>query len=188
MIVEVMKSQGFTLIELIATMVIAGILAAIAIPGFSRWLPNYRLKGAARDVYSNLQLAKMEAIKIRGECAVAFDLGNNRYQVVSGGTDRDYSTTGDNVVIKTVTLSDYKSGVGYGHGEATKKATTSGGTIGDDISFTGDTVVFNSRGMINDNAGGYVYIENERSASFAVGVWSTGLVVLRKWQNGAWVQ
>jgi prepilin-type N-terminal cleavage/methylation domain-containing protein len=188
MIEEVMKRQGFTLIELIATMVIAGILAAIAIPGFSRWLPNYRLRGAARDVYSNLQLAKMEAIKIRGECAVEFHPDDGSYKVVSGGADRIYSTLGDNVEIKTVTLSAYKSGVGYGHGEATEKATIGGGTIGDDISFNGDTVVFNSRGMINSNAGGYVYIENERDASFAIGVWTTGLVVLRKWQNGAWVQ
>ena len=178
-----MKTQdGFTMIELLVTVIVLGILTGIATPGFSRWLPNYRLRGAARDVYSNLQLAKMEAIKIRGDCAVAFHPDDGSYEVVSEGTD------GDNVVIKTVTLSHYKSGVGYGHGKATEKATISGGPIGEDISFTDHTVVFNSRGMINGNAGGYVYVENEKNASFAIGVWSTGLVVLRKWQDGVWVQ
>jgi hypothetical protein len=139
-------------------------------------------------VYSNFQLAKTEAIRIRGECAVAFDPANNRYQVVSGGTDGVYSTAGDNVVLKTVTLSDYQSGVGFGHGSATKKATVAGGSIGDDISFNGDAAVFNPMGMINDAAGGYVYLENERDGAFAIGVWCTGLVVLRKWQDGDWVQ
>ncbi|MBW1668898.1 MAG: prepilin-type N-terminal cleavage/methylation domain-containing protein, partial [Deltaproteobacteria bacterium] len=47
------KSDGFTLLELLVTIVIFGIIASIAIPGFSRWLPNYRLKGVARDIYSN---------------------------------------------------------------------------------------------------------------------------------------
>jgi type IV fimbrial biogenesis protein FimT len=178
------KQNGFTMIELLVTIILFGIMASIAIPGFSRWLPNYRLKGAARDVYSNFQLAKMEAVESRGECAVVFDSGNNRYQVVSGGADGLCSTAGDNVVVKTVTLSDYQSGVGFGHGSATKKATPSGGSISDDISFNGDTVVFNPRSMINDTAGGYVYLENERDGAVAIGVWSTGLVVLRKWQGG----
>jgi hypothetical protein len=107
---------------------------------------------------------------------------------VSGGADRDYSTVGDNVVIKTVNLSDYQSGVGYGHGNGTKKANGSGGAITDDISLNSDMVVFNSRSMINDTTGGYVYLENDRDDSFAIGLLSTGLVVLRKWQDGDWVQ
>jgi prepilin-type N-terminal cleavage/methylation domain-containing protein len=182
------KQDGFTMLELLVTIIIFGILASIAIPGFSRWLPTYRLKGAARDVYSNFQLAKMEAVGSRGECAVEFDPANNLYKVVSGGADGDHSTAGDNVVLKTVNLADYQSGIGYGHGNATDKATAGGGPIGDDISFAADTVVFNPRSMINSNAGGYVYLENNKNAAFAIGVWSTGIVVLRKWQNGAWQQ
>jgi type IV fimbrial biogenesis protein FimT len=182
------KKDGFTMIELLVTIIVFGVLASIAIPGFSRWLPNYRLKGAARDVYSNLQLAKMGAVKDRGEWAVVFDTANNRYQLVSSGADGAYGTGGDDVVEKTITLTNYESGIGYGHGNATEKAGTSTDPIDDDISFTADTVVFNSRGMINSNAGGYVYIQNDKNGSFAIGVWSTGLIVLRKWQNNDWQQ
>jgi prepilin-type N-terminal cleavage/methylation domain-containing protein len=40
--------SGFTLIEVLMTIVVLAILAAVAVPGFSVWLPNYRLKAAAR--------------------------------------------------------------------------------------------------------------------------------------------
>jgi len=180
------KSDGFTLLELLVTIVIFGIIASIAIPGFSRWLPNYRLKGVARDIYSNLQFAKMGAVKERGEWAVVFDRANNRYQVVSGGADRDYSTSADNVVQRTVNLTDYGSGISYGHGSATTGV--SGGGFGNDITFSGDTVVFNSRGMINSATGGYVYVQNNRNNTMAVGAWTTGVIVMRKWRNNNWEQ
>ncbi|RLB14646.1 MAG: prepilin-type cleavage/methylation domain-containing protein, partial [Deltaproteobacteria bacterium] len=78
-----MKKNGFTLIEFLVTFVILGILTAIAIPGFARWLPNYRLKSAARDVYSNMQLAKMGAIKANADWAIVFDTGASRYLICS---------------------------------------------------------------------------------------------------------
>jgi len=56
-------SKGFTLIEVIVVIVIIGILSTIAFPMFSRWIPNYRLKGAAQELYSDLQKSKLHAIK-----------------------------------------------------------------------------------------------------------------------------
>jgi prepilin-type N-terminal cleavage/methylation domain-containing protein len=178
-------NQGFTVLEVLVAVVILAILATVAIPGFSRWLPNYRLKGAARDLYSSLQLAKMGAVKERGEWAVVFSAGGNSYQVVSGGADQTYSTTADNVVQKTVILSDYGSGVSYGHGSATKSV--GGGSLGGVITYSGPTfvAVFDPRGMLS-GLPGYTYIQNDRNAVYAVGTWWSGVVVLRKWNGSAW--
>jgi len=178
-----MKKDGFTLIELLVTFVILGIVTAIAVPGFSRWLPGYRIKSASRELYANMQLAKMGAVRDNGEWAVFFNAGGGSYQVISGGADRDYATPGDNTTEKTITLSDYKSGIGYGHWPAT---TPVGSAFGDEITFNANTVVFNSRGMINSITGGYVYLQNNRNNTYAVGALGTGVILMRTWTGTAW--
>jgi len=181
-----MKSlSGFTTLELLVTLSILGILTALAAPGFSNWLPGFRLKGAARDLYSNLQLAKSGAIKDQGEWAITFDAGGNSYQIVSGGQDRRYSTPADNVVLKTVSLPSYGSGLCFGRGSATRKVGRNE-PIQDCVSYQSDRVVFNSRGMTTGTFGGYAYLANDRSACYAVGTWCSGIVVLRRWNGKAW--
>ena len=64
---------GFTIAELIMVLVIFSILAAIALPGYLSWLPNYRLKSAARDLVSNMRKARMQAVKENGNIVVRFD-------------------------------------------------------------------------------------------------------------------
>ena len=177
------KQNAFTLIELLVTIAVLGIMASIAIPGFSIWVHGYHLRSAADDLYSELQLTKMQAIRNNGEWAVVFNAGAGTYQVVSGGADGDYSTAGDNTVDKTVTVSQYGSGVGYGHGAATAAI---GAGFDNEITFIADTVVFNSRGMINSSAGGYVYLQNNRNDTYAVGVLGSGVIRMKKWDGTAW--
>lgn len=172
--------SGFTLIEMLMTSVIIGILASVAIPGFSVWLPDYRLKRAARDVFSNLQLAKMQAIRANGRYAVAFNPGAGSYDVVNCGSDDTYGTV-DDVTEKTVSLADYGSGVVYGNGSATK--TVPGTTAwGDFVTYPSpvNVATFNSRGI---GTGGYVYLANERDRAYAVGTQTSGVILLRKWND-----
>jgi len=57
------KSAGFTIVELLIVIAIAGVLSAIAIPNFSTWVASYRLKSAAQAVHANLIGAKMLGAK-----------------------------------------------------------------------------------------------------------------------------
>ncbi len=53
---------GFTIIELIVVLALATIVMAITLPSMISWLPTYRLSAGARQVASDLQLARMKAI------------------------------------------------------------------------------------------------------------------------------
>lgn len=58
------SNQGFTLIELMIAITIAGILLVIAIPSFQFTILNSRVKTAASDFHISLLLARSEAIKL----------------------------------------------------------------------------------------------------------------------------
>jgi type IV fimbrial biogenesis protein FimT len=57
------KSSGFTLLELMVTVAIVGILAAIAIPSFREMLRQNRMTASANELSTALNQARSEAIK-----------------------------------------------------------------------------------------------------------------------------
>ncbi|MBC8551153.1 MAG: GspH/FimT family pseudopilin [Candidatus Brocadiales bacterium] len=69
---EGMNSCGFSLVEIMIVISIFSILAAIAIPNFISWLPNFRLKSAARDLYSTMQKVRLEAVKRNTNVGISF--------------------------------------------------------------------------------------------------------------------
>ncbi len=69
-----MNKKGVTLIELIVIMVIIGILAAFFAPNIGAWLPNYRLRSAARDIVSTMRTAQIKAVSTNTRYRVRFTL------------------------------------------------------------------------------------------------------------------
>jgi Tfp pilus assembly protein FimT len=149
-------------------------LTAITIPAFSSLAPDYTLKRAVRTLCADMHLAKMTAIKENSTCRIEFiphDHGS--YRILHS----------DGLILKTVSLnySDSGSAVGYGSGNASKSATVSGGSVPlDGISFNSNRAAFNSRGW---GSSGYVYLENNKGSSFAIGAWSSGVIVIKKWDE-----
>jgi type IV fimbrial biogenesis protein FimT len=164
---------GFTMLELMIILFILGILMAIAIPSFSSWLPEYRLKCAVRELYSNMQFAKMRAIRAHETYSLTFNYTGNSYTLQRP----------DASIKKNINFLNYDpyGNVGYGKGSATKGANSSGGPIPSDfISFQNNRASFNSRGT---GSNGYVYLANNKGTAYAVGIWSAGFIVIKKWNN-----
>ena len=65
--VNTRSEAGFTVVELMVTLSIIGVLLALAAPGFRQLTLNQGVKTAAFDMLSALQYARSEAIKRPGE-------------------------------------------------------------------------------------------------------------------------
>ncbi|MCK6186184.1 MULTISPECIES: GspH/FimT family protein [unclassified Pseudomonas] len=57
-----MRQRGFTLLELLLGLVLSGILAHLAVPGFKQMLESQQRQSAAQSLASGLRLARTEAI------------------------------------------------------------------------------------------------------------------------------
>jgi len=156
---------GFTLVELMIAIGVIAILAAIAVPGVISWLPNYRLKAAAMDLVSNMQKARMEAVRGNKDVVVTFDSSVNP-GFYSFNTDRG---------VNKIDFSSYGSSVDYGTGNAASNWN------GDNCT-QADSITYNSRGTSN---AGTIYIQNQdNDICYAITARSTGSIKLRKY-NGA---
>ncbi len=77
---EKQRSRGLTLIELIITLGILATLLAIAAPSIDLFSSSYKLRGAAREVATDLQFARLLAVKENKDFRV--DISPQSYQVV----------------------------------------------------------------------------------------------------------
>jgi type IV fimbrial biogenesis protein FimT len=62
--------RGFTLFELMLTLAVAAVLAAIAVPNLRDFVRNNRLTSASNDLLRSMQIARSEAIKRQRVVAV----------------------------------------------------------------------------------------------------------------------
>ncbi len=66
------RNLGFTTVELLVTVGIMATVAAISLPIFKNFSPSYNSKQAARNIVSQMQLARVHAIRNRVTTVVAF--------------------------------------------------------------------------------------------------------------------
>jgi type IV fimbrial biogenesis protein FimT len=71
--------NGFTLYELLITVLVVGVILTLGIPNLSEFSANSRLTGAANDLHASFQLARSEAARAKTNitiCASADPFGN----------------------------------------------------------------------------------------------------------------
>ena len=105
------RSQlGFTIIELMTVMVIAGVLLVIALPSFNDMLARRRLEGQANEFATDLAYAKSEAVQRNRNVLVQTDpVGTTCYTIAvmpdpPTGSCNCAGCTGGPTVLKIVTL------------------------------------------------------------------------------------
>lgn len=164
--------KGFSLVELLLVIGVIGILSAIAVPSYLHWLPGIRLKSAARDMYSNLQLARIQALKENSTVSVRFDTGNDTYYYDTDGNNN--YTAGEFRIF----LNGYKSGIAYGSGSAVNNWNA------DAIIIDPTEISFTNSGTANSDS---VFIENEEAdICYAITVLTSGTIKLRKFNGVGW--
>ena len=57
------SQRGFTIIEVMISLVVLGVLLALGAPGFVEWLQNQQIRAAAEATLNGLQVARAEAVR-----------------------------------------------------------------------------------------------------------------------------
>ncbi|MBF0509614.1 MAG: GspH/FimT family protein [Deltaproteobacteria bacterium] len=168
---------GFTMVELLIAVGLLVVVITVMLTTITSDMPNTRLKDAARDVYNNIQSAKLGAIKDNSNYAIIFNTAGQSYSVVSGCLQNATGGT----TLRTVNLTTtYKGYVSYGlsgHSQISVSGTPMAQMT---------NLVFRPDGTVLQT--GAVYLSNVKNSSYAVIVPSlSGGASIFKWRATAWV-
>lgn len=105
------NQQGFTIYELLITLIMIGIILSIGVPSLSSFTQNSRITGTANDLHSSIQLARSEAARSKQNITVCASANSMDANANCGGTfndgwiifidingDLDRSGAGENVI------------------------------------------------------------------------------------------
>ncbi|OQY26491.1 MAG: hypothetical protein B6244_13355 [Candidatus Cloacimonetes bacterium 4572_55] len=105
------KNSGFSLLEIMVTVGLIGILVAVAVPNFGKFNQNRMVEAAAQRVVSDLRMLRTVAISQHHWCKVEFFPDELRYVMfVDRNDDLDFSS---NERYREMRFKKYFSGVSF---------------------------------------------------------------------------
>jgi prepilin-type N-terminal cleavage/methylation domain-containing protein len=181
------RQSGFSVIELLVVLAIAGVLAAMALPSATRTLADVRLHNDARALHNLLSLAKMRAAAKYTRVRLYCDLGSEQFALqtwnkttASWDMEEGWQTLSTNVDFSFDALNDPPLDTQtppISQGAACK--------ADDGVADIGNTacIVFNSRGIPvkadgDPDGNGAIYITDHETGVYGVTVSATPLVRL----------
>ncbi len=91
--------------EVVVTLAILGIMATIAIPSFMSWLPRHKLQTSVRQIYDDMNLAKLSAVRNNVNVVVQFVPNSNTYNIWLDTIGNNYSyDSGEPLIRQGATL------------------------------------------------------------------------------------
>ena len=92
------RQVGMTLIELMTTLSVASILAAVATPSFTSFLRNTEVRGSSEALLQGLQLARTEAIRQNRHICYDWSGSGTGWVVTTGCLNAPGATTAAQVI------------------------------------------------------------------------------------------
>jgi len=167
--------KGFTLVEIMVVVVIISIMALFAAPELINYGPNMRVKAAARDLHTNLQRMKIDAIKRNRD--VVMDISTvTCVDNDEGGGYQIHVDNDDGGVEEWLTFADDNDDDGspdtyYNMPKSTALCAES---------FTGSSMGFGSRGLVLGNNAGKFTVKNNRNRTYTITVNVSGGISIEK--------
>jgi type IV fimbrial biogenesis protein FimT len=156
MVMNFPSKTGFTLIELMIVIAVMAVMITIAAPTFQTYMAQSRLKGAAREVASDLMAARMQAIKENNKFKVSFIINDHQYTILDDDNNNGTADSGETTQTKDiqttyhdVTIENYTNNpIFLSNGTATNLTTV---TLSNSTGSRDVTVAITGRVKIDDS-------------------------------------
>lgn len=186
-ITNLRNKRGFTLTELMVVVALIGVAASLGVPSFVSSLPRIRLKGATRELASDIRYARSLSIANNIVHWVVFEKPGGAFNQTY--TIRQLTVTGP--VLKTVNLSQEYIGTVIGTaGIDIRPPEFPAGAPSSAVTFLNNDVQLDqlgraTKGGVPEN--GEVYLTNSDGDLYSVTILgSSGRVKIYKWTGTSW--
>lgn len=142
---RLVQQQGFTLIELMITLIIAGILLTLALPSFTDLMISNNVTSTTNRLIHDLNLARSEATSRGTSVAVVSKSDSSNW---SSGWDVEPVKSSDGTVLPGVTVLHSDAGVDTGSGYKVTAKSIAGGATGSGPTPSDSRVIFTAQGNL----------------------------------------